>query len=426
MSHSDYLESTTGKLTLAGASLILLFSLGFVATNFFQGSFVPQEATNPASTSSDTVTLGGNDTAEQGFFQGTLLSGQEGCFDSTYDNCYQASNSYQRASVEALIQSDTPDVLTQRNGVWLVEEGESIDYACGEPEPVGSMYHDTYIFHGTPSFTWDGNGDGTPDSTAPQPSGDYTELSDNEGSLEIDWRNPKQLEIVCLAYDEHWGGDWVWQWKSINWDDPYKVASDTDQDGIYDYNDNCPNKPGTEATNGCPDSDGDGVKDSQDAFPNDPECQSDSDRDGVCDSKDEYPNDPSRQYDSDSDGVADSNDDCPETPGMPEKDGCPNEEPEIVSLDGERNVTLNNEIEYSVDYRNPDNDDISVSWSNGESGDSATYSWNSTGLKTVSVSVDDGFTTVSEEVRVQVGEKSFWDSVIEFFGNIWSVLTFSG
>lgn len=64
---------------------------------------------------------------------------------------------------------------------------------------------------------------------------------------------------------------------STNWTPP--VENDSDNDGILDENDECPNLPGTEATNGCPDTDGD--------------------------------------------SIIDKFDDCPRLPGVPENNGCP-------------------------------------------------------------------------------------------------------
>jgi hypothetical protein len=130
--------------------------------------------------------------------------------------------------------------------------------------------------------------------------------------------------------------------------------------------------------------------------------------------------------DSDLDGERDSEDACPQEPGIPEKGGCPNEPSTVESLDGPRNVTVEESATYSVQVSNPDGDETSISWSNGETGESATYSWNSTGTKTVSVTVDDGFDERTEEVSVQVGEKTLLGSLSEFFSQIWSVLTFSG
>ena len=100
---------------------------------------------------------------------------------------------------------------------------------------------------------------------------------------------------------------------------------DNDQDGILDVDDRCPNTPedkdGDEDDDGCPESnegdrDGDGIMDSDDECPDQPE-----DVDGFED-EDGCP-DP----DNDKDGILDVNDECPMDPedkdGFEDKDGCP-------------------------------------------------------------------------------------------------------
>ena len=47
-----------------------------------------------------------------------------------------------------------------------------------------------------------------------------------------------------------------------------EVRIDTDKDGIFDEDDDCPNLFGSKSANGCPDLDKDGVPDSQDMCPN--------------------------------------------------------------------------------------------------------------------------------------------------------------
>ena len=145
-------------------------------------------------------------------------------------------------------------------------------------------------------------------------------------------------------------------------------GKDTDGDGVPDYQDKCPNKPGPTKYHGCPrelvDSDGDGIPDYKDKCPNGAEdmdgfqdedgCPDpDNDGDGVCDpndaiqnnlakfkgvctGKDNCPMDkgpakhsgcPKEMLDSDGDGVPDYKDKCPEDPedidGFEDKDGCP-------------------------------------------------------------------------------------------------------
>jgi outer membrane protein OmpA-like peptidoglycan-associated protein len=121
---------------------------------------------------------------------------------------------------------------------------------------------------------------------------------------------------------------------------------DKDNDGIYDYDDYCPNIPGTREFNGCPaeeiapvvlDSDKDGVIDSEDKCPtvygptsNNGCPYADSDGDTVIDPEDECPNVPGLvskkgcpEVDSDGDGVLDTADKCPTVAGVASNYGCP-------------------------------------------------------------------------------------------------------
>ncbi|MGM0453789.1 MAG: outer membrane beta-barrel domain-containing protein [Thermodesulfobacteriota bacterium] len=110
-------------------------------------------------------------------------------------------------------------------------------------------------------------------------------------------------------------------------------AMDSDNDGVIDDIDNCPDTPaGVEVDNrGCAaDGDVDGVPDYKDECPNTPigvevdakGCASDADNDGVIDEKDQCPDTPAGvevdekgcPVDTDGDGVADMDDKCPNTP----------------------------------------------------------------------------------------------------------------
>lgn len=98
---------------------------------------------------------------------------------------------------------------------------------------------------------------------------------------------------------------------ALNWRGATCVAPDTDGDGITDDVDQCINRPedmdGFEDEDGCPDdNDKDGIPDDDDACPNDP-------------GPEEYDGCP----DSDGDGVVDPEDACPADPGLPELMGCP-------------------------------------------------------------------------------------------------------
>ncbi|MDT0647367.1 OmpA family protein [Zunongwangia sp. F260] len=113
-------------------------------------------------------------------------------------------------------------------------------------------------------------------------------------------------------------------------------GTDSDGDGIYDKDDECPETPGLPEFNGCPDSDGDGIEDRMDECPNEAGLAQfngcpDTDGDGVPDPQDECPNEAGTAEmngcpDSDGDGVADNEDDCPNEAGPADNNGCPYED----------------------------------------------------------------------------------------------------
>ncbi len=133
---------------------------------------------------------------------------------------------------------------------------------------------------------------------------------------------------------------------------PPAVEKDSDNDGVPDSLDKCPDTPAGVAVDkdGCPlDSDKDGVPDYLDKCPGTPAgvavdkdgCPLDSDKDGVPDYLDKCPGTPAGvavdkdgcPLDSDKDGVPDYLDKCPGTPlgTLVDKDGCPLP-PEKVSI----------------------------------------------------------------------------------------------
>lgn len=113
------------------------------------------------------------------------------------------------------------------------------------------------------------------------------------------------------------------------------APEDSDDDGVADNMDDCPEEAGVKALNGCPDTDGDGVADKEDACPElagDASMNGcpDSDGDGIEDVRDECPNEAGPAdnmgcplLDSDDDGVLDIDDDCPQTKGLKNNKGCP-------------------------------------------------------------------------------------------------------
>lgn len=114
---------------------------------------------------------------------------------------------------------------------------------------------------------------------------------------------------------------------------------DADEDSITDNLDECPNEAGPIENNGCPwgDRDGDGITDNLDECPDEAGpienngCPwGDRDGDGVLDNVDECPdevgpieNNGCPWGDRDGDGVPDNLDKCPDVPGTIENDGCP-------------------------------------------------------------------------------------------------------
>ncbi|MBX2926753.1 MAG: OmpA family protein [Saprospiraceae bacterium] len=107
--------------------------------------------------------------------------------------------------------------------------------------------------------------------------------------------------------------------------------ADADGDGIPDAMDDCPNEPGPEATNGCPDRDGDGIPDRTDrcpdaAGPAETRGCPDTDGDGFIDIEDDCPTEPGTVKgcpDRDGDGIPDKDDACPDEAGPASLQGCP-------------------------------------------------------------------------------------------------------
>lgn len=123
---------------------------------------------------------------------------------------------------------------------------------------------------------------------------------------------------------------------------------DSDNDGIIDKDDICPNHFGAREYGGCPDSDNDNIPDIDDLCPGKkgiPECQgcADEDEDGICDSEDFCPDEKGKIehdgcpfYDDDNDGIENKNDKCRDVPGNKNNNGCPD-----ISKDFVVNLSLN-------------------------------------------------------------------------------------
>ncbi len=114
---------------------------------------------------------------------------------------------------------------------------------------------------------------------------------------------------------------------------------DSDNDGITDDKDKCPQVPGVAKYEGCPvpDTDKDGINDELDKCPTVPGIAKyegcpipDTDKDGINDEEDRCPTVPGvARYqgcpipDKDGDGVNDEDDRCPDVPGPASNQGCP-------------------------------------------------------------------------------------------------------
>lgn len=125
---------------------------------------------------------------------------------------------------------------------------------------------------------------------------------------------------------------------------PVVVNKDRDKDGIINIEDGCPDLPGSQATNGCPDTDGDGIADVNDQCPalagiarNNGCPIADRDNDGTNDENDKCPDvaglahyDGCPVPDTDKDGVNDEEDHCPNKAGTKQNKGCPEIKKEVI------------------------------------------------------------------------------------------------
>ncbi len=114
--------------------------------------------------------------------------------------------------------------------------------------------------------------------------------------------------------------------------------ADRDKDGVYDKDDKCPDVMGVVANNGCPaDRDKDSVYDRDDKCPDvagvaeNMGCPSDRDKDGIADADDKCPDlagiaaNKGCPADRDGDGVYDTDDKCPDVAGVAANKGCPSD-----------------------------------------------------------------------------------------------------
>ncbi len=118
---------------------------------------------------------------------------------------------------------------------------------------------------------------------------------------------------------------------------PAPVVKDTDEDGVPDETDACPDVKGLAAMKGCPDTDGDGITDKDDKCPGEKGLIKyngcpipDTDKDGINDEEDKckdvaglarYQGCPIP--DTDKDGINDEEDKCKDVAGVASNMGCP-------------------------------------------------------------------------------------------------------
>lgn len=128
------------------------------------------------------------------------------------------------------------------------------------------------------------------------------------------------------------------------------VEEDSDNDGILDIDDKCPNLKGNKVNNGCPyDTDDDGIYDDDDNCPEiagvvaNNGCPADTDGDGVYDVNDACPeirfvSESGCPPDTDADGVFDRDDECPYVKGTADNNGCPFNKREVSLLENLQSI----------------------------------------------------------------------------------------
>ncbi|MGK0363247.1 MAG: OOP family OmpA-OmpF porin [Saprospiraceae bacterium] len=129
---------------------------------------------------------------------------------------------------------------------------------------------------------------------------------------------PQEVEVPVIAEIDFEADDEADKIEEVKVEEPKRTnyatpkiertsAPDTDNDGVTDDEDACPNEPGSKNSKGCPDSDGDGFTDDIDDCPL---------------AKGEFKGCP----DTDKDGVNDANDNCPNESGLVSNGGCPSKD----------------------------------------------------------------------------------------------------
>ncbi len=143
-----------------------------------------------------------------------------------------------------------------------------------------------------------------------------------------------------------------------------KKEKDSDNDGIPDKKDRCPDTFGYESFEGCPDTDDDNIADPDDACPSQPGTLAlngcpDTDLDGIIDGEDACPNEAGLLEfagcpDTDKDSIPDKEDKCPEVAGPKENNGCPFTELVMINSEADSIARANLNQDQLFVYRNID------------------------------------------------------------------------
>jgi outer membrane protein OmpA-like peptidoglycan-associated protein len=160
-----------------------------------------------------------------------------------------------------------------------------------------------------------------------------------EGLAAAQYLGPFELTYtlgIAKGFLPGWGTPTFRVFAGVRWSPRYR---DSDQDGLEDKKDNCPDQAGPLDNQGCPwgDQDSDGLTDNLDRCPKEPGpgdndgCPwGDKDDDGLTDNLDKCIEEPGPKDnfgcpwgDKDKDEVTDNVDQCPEEFGPKENQGCP-------------------------------------------------------------------------------------------------------
>ena len=133
---------------------------------------------------------------------------------------------------------------------------------------------------------------------------------------------------------------------------------DKDADGVADYMDACPDVAGVANLKGCPDKDMDGITDKEDRCPDvfgpaETKGCPDADKDGIVDIDDKCPGTktgykvdaPGCTLDNDKDGVVNEEDKCPDVAGILAFSGCPDTDGDGVADNEDRCPSVKGTIE---------------------------------------------------------------------------------